>query len=148
MEPISWEPSFSVGVGTLDAQHQQIIEMINRLLSAPDVYVGSEAISEMLARMVTYADAHFVAEERLLEARGYAELSAHRRQHRFYRRTVIALCQDTIESKTAVPVDLLEFLRSWWTNHILNVDARYRSLFGDEKVASPGRARREGTPHA
>ena len=36
MEKIQWSEKFSVGVEKLDKQHQQIIGMLNRLISTPE----------------------------------------------------------------------------------------------------------------
>ena len=66
MDRIDWDPSFSVGVATLDKQHRQIVDMINLLLSDLDATVRSETISDLLTKLTTYASNHFKTEERLL----------------------------------------------------------------------------------
>jgi hemerythrin-like metal-binding protein len=128
MQSIIWDPSFSVGVAKLDAQHKKIIDIINLLRSTPDVDVRSETVSELLTRLRNYASDHFATEEQLLVEHGYPELVTHKEAHKAYRRKVMALCEDTMDQNASVPEELLRFLGDWWVNHILGDDMRYRSF--------------------
>lgn len=125
MELIVWSPSFSVGIAKLDGQHMKIIGMINLLRSKPGVDVRSETVSELLTRLMNYANDHFVAEEQLLIKHGYPELTEHKEAHTAYRVKVATLCRDTMYHNASVPDELLLFLGDWWVNHILGADMRY-----------------------
>lgn len=134
METISWDSSFSVGVARLDEQHKRIIGMINLMISAPDNTVKSETISETLTRMTQYAEEHFVTEEQLMEDHGYPDFLAHRDEHREFWKKTETLCMDTMQEHTDLPVDILEFLRGWWNQHILTTDMKYRTFFNERGV--------------
>lgn len=135
MESIVWDPSFSVGVAKLDAQHKKIIDIINLLRSKPDVDVRSETVSELLTRLTSYASDHFATEEQLLVEHGYPEAATHRLAHKAYRRKVVALCKDTMDHNASVPEELLRFLGEWWVNHILGDDMKYRSFLMDRGLS-------------
>lgn len=134
MVKIDWSPSFSVGVRSLDAQHKRIVDMINYLLSDPDVTVRSETISELLSRLTIYAEDHFRDEENLLEEYDYPDLARQKEEHRAYRLKVVALCRDTMEHYDLVPADLLQFMKNWWVNHILREDMKYRTFFEERSI--------------
>lgn len=135
MERIDWNPSFSVGVRLLDQQHEQIVAMINLLISEPGGgTVRSETISELLTKLTMYASDHFLAEERLLEEHRYPALASQQGDHKAYRLKIVALCRDTMDYKDSVPAELLEFMKEWWIRHILETDMQYRSFLVERGV--------------
>ncbi len=131
MEKMDWNPSFSVGVALLDEQHKQ---MTNLLISDSEATVHSETISELLTRIAKYVNAHFKAEEELLEKYSYPDLLEQEEQHTAYRLKLFDLCQDTIDHKTSIPEDLLQYLVEWWHNHIMKTDKTYRFFFVERGV--------------
>ena len=104
MEPIQWSEKFSVGVEELDQQHQQIIKMLNRLISTRGTTdTRSETISDKLLAMTRYAQKHFKAEENLLKAYGYPGLEEQREEHRAYRIKTVDFSMATTIGVDAVP---------------------------------------------
>ncbi len=128
MQKIIWDESFSVGVKDLDGQHEQIINVINLLITSPDRSVRSEAISEALNRLTRYSKAHFHSEEAFLAEHHYPDLQAQKDSHVIFIRQVTKLCLETMAYRTDVPGALLTFLRQWWIDHILNEDMKYRAF--------------------
>jgi hemerythrin-like metal-binding protein len=75
MEPVQWPEKFSVGMRELDQQHQQLIKLLNLLISTQGTTnTHSETVSDTLMAMTRYAQAHFKAEESLMEAYGFPGL--------------------------------------------------------------------------
>ncbi len=134
MERIEWTSSFSIGVGQLDQQHKQIIDMINLLISNAEATVRSETISELLTNLTAYASDHFCAEERLLEEHKYPGLDEQKEDHQIYRRKVAMLCLDTMDYQDAVPAEVLHFMQEWWVHHILETDMKFRSFLLERGV--------------
>jgi hemerythrin len=134
MDKLDWNPSFSVGVDLLDEQHKRIVGMINRLISDSEATVHSETISELLDGLTKYGSDHFRTEEQLLEEYGYPDLARQKQEHKAYRIKVVAFCQATIGHEDSVPGELLEFMRGWWMNHILETDMKYRSFLTERGV--------------
>ena len=134
MEKIDWNPSFSVGVKLLDEQHKRIVDMYNLLISDSEATVRSETISDLLDRLTKYATEHFRTEEQLLEEYGYPDLARQKAEHKAYRIKIVAFCQSTAIHEESVPAELLNFIRDWWINHILNTDMKYRSFLMERGV--------------
>jgi hemerythrin len=134
MDKLDWNPSFSVGVDLLDEQHKRIVGMINRLISDSEATVRSETISELLDGLTKYGSDHFRTEEQLLEEYGYPDLARQKQEHKAYRIKVVAFCQATTSHEDSVPGELLEFMRDWWMNHIMETDMKYRSFLTERGV--------------
>jgi hemerythrin-like metal-binding protein len=135
MEPVQWSEKFSVGVRELDEQHQQLIKLLNLLISTQGTAnTRSETISDTLMAMTHYAQAHFKAEERLMEAYGFPGLEEQKIQHRDFRKKTVAFSTATYYGIDQVPEALLEYLVEWWVQHILEDDMAYRSFFKDKGV--------------
>lgn len=128
MERITWSDTFSVGVVELDDQHKRLVAMINRLIDEQKTLTRPETIAELITDMTDYALEHFRAEEYLMAEYGYEGKEVHVQVHEdFIRKTqefMAAPAGPNILSKA-----LLEFLKSWLIDHILNEDMQYKSHF-------------------
>ena len=129
MEKIVWDNNYSVGVQNLDEQHKRIIEIINKLIGAKDATVDSEIISDALSEMTKYASEHFETEEKLMGEYNYPDYSLHKDQHNQFRKQTVKFCLDAMHYDTAVPIEVLTFLKEWWINHILDSDMQYKTFF-------------------
>ena len=135
MEPVKWSKEFSVGVEELDQQHQQLIKMLNRLLSPREIVdTHSETISEILLAMTRYAQKHFKTEENLMEAYVYPGLEEQKQEHRAYRIKTVDFSTATMLGIYTVPEILLTYLFDWWTHHILDEDMKYKPFFTEKGV--------------
>ncbi|MBI4882333.1 MAG: hemerythrin family protein [Planctomycetes bacterium] len=135
MEQIVWDQaSFGVGVAKLDEQHKRIIDATNLLLRDPELSVRSESVSEVLGRLVKYAQEHFKAEEGFLAQHGSPDLAEQKKAHRGYLKAVVGFCSDATAHREAVPQELLGFLRNWWVNHIQKDDMKYRPFLAERGV--------------
>ena len=131
MEKIIWGESFSVGVRDLDAQHKQIVIMVNTLIEMSDRKVDSEIISDTLTKMTQYAIDHFKKEEQYMLDYGYPEYSSQRKQHQEFKRKTVDFCMETMAHKVTIPTEIFSYLRLWWTNHILQEDMKYKEFFNE-----------------
>lgn len=134
MKKIVWKDEFSVGVEALDRQHQQIIEIINSLISKPRIFLRFQNISSTLMELTNYVSEHFLLEERLLQENGYPNLLKHSKKHTDYSRQIADFCKESLHGKSEVPYELLVFLADWWTNHILHEDMEYKAFFEEKGV--------------
>jgi len=134
MKNITWTENYSVGVRSLDEQHKLIISMINLLIADLKATVHSESVSEVLDRLTKYSFDHFKAEERLLEKHEYPQLAEQREDHKAYRKKVVLMCMKATNGQESVPTDLVDFLRDWWIQHILESDMQYSSFLAERGV--------------
>ena len=131
MEKIAWDESFSVGVRVLDAQHKQIVIMVNTLIEMNEAKVDSEIISDTLTKMTKYAIDHFEREEQYMLEYSYPEYSIQKKQHQEFKRKTVDFCMETMAHKVTVPTEIFSYLKLWWTNHILQEDMKYKKYFNE-----------------
>ncbi|WP_300164897.1 bacteriohemerythrin [Solidesulfovibrio sp.] len=120
---IHWDPSLSVGVAEIDAQHQAIIDLVNGLESKQGCEEPA-VVAEALRFLRDYFDRHFAMEESLMRETGYPQLAEHAGQHELFVNNVIFF---EIEKEFGLVTsqmidDLLVFLTGWIVDHIANRD--------------------------
>jgi hemerythrin len=129
VEKIIWTQALSVGVDVFDEHHKMIILMINRLIDTQNSATDSETISDLLSRMTRYAQQHLKTEEKLMVEYGYPLYEQHKSEHVAYIKKTIDFCTAAQIGVNGLPKGLLNYLRSWWEEHIQNGDKAYRAFF-------------------
>jgi hemerythrin len=84
--------------------------------------------------MTRYAQAHFKAEESLMETHGFPGLEEQKKQHRDFRKKTVDFSTATTLGIDQIPEALVEYLTNWLTHHILEDDMAYRSFFKDKGI--------------
>jgi hemerythrin len=133
MALMSWMNTYSVNVVQFDAQHKQLFGLINGLHDAMAKGHGNDVMAKTLDELILYTKSHFQAEEKLLQAKGYPELAAHKAQHDKFTAQIVQFQKDFSEGKLTVTVQLMNFLRDWLVHHILETDKRYGKFLQQEK---------------
>ena len=124
MGEIIWKDEYSVGVDQFDRQHQHLFEIINKLTARPDTSKDSSLTSQTIKEMFDYAKEHFTAEEELMQQYDYPEIESHKKQHDYFIGTT-----DELSNTKVRPEEIAEFLKVWWTIHVLKVDMKYKEFF-------------------
>ncbi|MFQ5533948.1 MAG: hemerythrin domain-containing protein [Sphingomonadales bacterium] len=63
-------------------------------------------------------------EERMMRARGYPDFDHHKSLHDDLVQQVLAIKEDHQAGKLGVSLELMNFLRKWLTDHILETDKK------------------------
>ncbi len=119
---VVWKAFYSVGDSSLDAEHSQVIEVINDLYAAMDEGEDYAAVKPLLDRLVRYTNEHFRDEERVMQEHDYPGFAEHKALHdRMRKRTAdLRAFADLVTGR-----DLLNFLKEWWLGHIQSKDKEY-----------------------
>ena len=125
MALLSWNSSYSVNVGSCDAEHQKLFSLINQLHDAMKVGRGRAVLADIVGELEKYTKTHFQAEEALMERSQYPDINAHRLQHREFVSKVAAFKKQLKEDTGADSVEVLAFLQDWLSRHILETDKKY-----------------------
>lgn len=135
---ISWSDAYTLQVGTIDADHQAIIETVAALEQDRDGGADSAAIGRALARLQELIQEHFEREEAMMREHDYPYCAAHKEQHRQLNRDVYAARKLYNADRDSIDFDIfLAFLRAWFHQHILRSDAIFVSyLSGGARPAS------------
>jgi hemerythrin len=94
MALFTWNSSYSVGVATIDQQHQQLMTLINELNEAMLQGKGRQMVGDILGKLIRYTGTHFADEEKLLMDHDYPEYAEHKAKHTKMVGKVKALQQD------------------------------------------------------
>ena len=135
METIKWSDDLSVGVAEMDSQHQKLVGMINKLIREQKSLTGPATIAELLTEMTDYALEHFRAEEYLMSEYGYENKDRQVLQHRAFITTTQEFYSATDIGTNILSMALLDYLRNWLVNHILDEDMKYKNFFKSKGVS-------------
>jgi methyl-accepting chemotaxis protein/hemerythrin len=121
---IDWSDTYSVGVASMDEEHQRLIGIINNLNNAMHSGHGREAIGTILDELISYTKNHFSHEERLMRESGYPDYDEQKRAHEALVNKVME-AQTNYRAGTALSQEVMGFLINWLVNHIQGMDKRY-----------------------
>ena len=120
-----WSSALMLGIPSIDAQHQTLVQLINTLydeLSNPIPERG--IIGEVLEGLVDYTHNHFIEEEVMFQRYGYAQTAAHTAEHaQFTSKAMDWLLR--FEDGEEVDLEAMDFLKDWLLHHILEEDRAY-----------------------
>ncbi len=124
LNKIIWTNEYNFGHETIDAQHQKLVGIINQLIDnvQKDPYYNDSDFHGLLHEMTVYSGQHFSFEEDLFNDPAHNEL--HDRYTIFITDSLTDACITRADK-----VKLLEFLRNWWSHHILKEDMKKSKKF-------------------
>ncbi len=126
MNLMTWSEHFVSGIDAVDVQHKALVEMINA--AAPHLAGGGEdahrTVGPLLDKLVRYAASHFQFEENLMQQAGVLPdyFAQHQQTHQTFVDEVIQMRTQYEKGESLSGNDLLHFLTSWLTFHILSED--------------------------
>ena len=126
---IEWSSALSVNIDEIDRQHRILVDMLNRLYDAVASKHGNDVVGPILHEMVEYTKVHFAVEEALMSILDYPEFKTHKVAHDKLVEKLGEFLKQFNESQADVSKELLEFLKSWLTQHIRKTDMEYSKFF-------------------
>ncbi len=125
MDRYKWRREYSVGIATLDHQHQHLFELVNQLHDSMTAEQPEAVMANTLSELVDCTRQHFLAEEALMTDLNFPGLDAHRAEQEKINRAVLKFIRDFEADEICFNVQLLDFMVDWLTSHILNTDMQY-----------------------
>lgn len=129
---ISWEEALKVGDIEIDADHRELIGLVNDFESKAKAPGGVDkhAIQITLERLQLYAHDHFAREEYIQAVAKYDGLEENRRQHAALRKTlgdyIAKFNAGQYADLGAAASEMSSFLNHWLMNHILETDLKMK----------------------
>jgi hemerythrin len=120
-----WSPDYSVNIKTIDNQHRELVNILNRLFVAVSRREGDKVIAGILDALTSYTQTHFALEERLMRQAQYKDLVPHMEEHRKLLDQLDQLCRKHLIEEKAIYFEMLSFLKTWLKEHIQGVDTKY-----------------------
>jgi len=131
---VTWNQSWCIGVKEVDAQHQNLVALVNQLNQAMSEGKGKDVLGEILEKLVIYTKAHFRDEERMLTQNAYPDLVEHKAQHVELTKKVLGFQTEFNAGTMGMSIEILQFLSAWLRVHILGTDAKYVALLRSKGI--------------
>ncbi len=121
---IEWRPEYELGLAAVDAEHRELITLINELHAELDEPVDAEAVELLLGEIYAAIAAHFALEEREMMAAGYPEYVAHKADHEALLDQLLGMMDELAGDSSAALDGLGQRLKAWFVDHFSTFDAR------------------------
>ncbi|MBF0604166.1 MAG: hemerythrin family protein [Nitrospirae bacterium] len=122
MEPLIWSESLSIGVKEIDKDHQHLIGLLNILIWSIEQKKEKSEVEEALGGLLSYTSWHFRHEERLMQTFDYGKFQKHKDEHMGLIDQAVALREAFATRGEEITPEIIEFLKSWLSHHILGTD--------------------------
>lgn len=120
-------PDLVTGNITIDSQHRQLFDAINRLLEACGQGKGKAEAEKTLQFLYSYVEKHFNDEERLQQQYKYPDYVNHKRYHEAYKEVIRNIIADFNKSggiTLALMSRVNQEIGSWLVNHVKVEDVK------------------------
>jgi hemerythrin-like metal-binding protein len=132
---IEWNSSYSVGIPSIDAQHQVLVSIIRQLQEGMLENRASAVVAPLIEAMRQYTKFHFEYEESLLREHEYPALDAHCHLHVELVNTLQDFAEKYETGRLNAGAPLMQFLRRWLLDHIGAHDQQYAPFLREKGVA-------------
>lgn len=131
MAPLEWKPEYSVGVASVDHEHRELVELVNRigeaLASARPVAEVESAFGDLYRAI----SSHFALEERFMREHGYDQTSQHKADHERLLDELRDIMDDYRDGREGPAERLRDTVEAWFADHFKTHDARLHGRLGD-----------------
>ena len=129
-----WKNEYTVGIGSIDAQHQGLFAIGRELYAAMSAGQGKSVLARILDRLVQYTAVHFAHEERLMQMHNYPDFARHKAEHDALVKQVLAFQAEFNGGRATMAVQVLQFVKDWLEKHIKASDFAYAPCMKAQKV--------------
>lgn len=126
---VEWTDTLSVGIEEIDEQHKFLVDLVNKMHEAIHQRHGSDVVNSILKDLADYTRIHFAVEESLMRILNYPDYEQHKEIHEELLASVADLQEKVASGKKSIGFELMHFLKTWLTKHIMEEDMQYSSFF-------------------
>lgn len=132
---MEWSNELSVGIGSIDRQHQALVGYLNRLHEGLAKGSANDDLKHVLAGLNAYATAHFLFEEMMFDGQKWPGSENHKKLHVNLSDKVADFTRRFNGGDPTVGPALLDFLKDWLLSHIVKQDKQgYAKYFAENKI--------------
>lgn len=124
----------SVGSEELDYQHKHMVEIINEVFRAYIKGENREVIGPILDKLSQYVVYHFTMEEVYFAMFDFYNKEEHIKEHNMFREKVVEFINKFKSNDANLTCDVMNFLKDWLHDHILESDLQYVDCFAKNGV--------------
>ncbi|BDQ33476.1 bacteriohemerythrin [Pseudodesulfovibrio portus] len=131
---VSWSDKLALGIGSIDAQHKQLVKLINGLNQAMRNKESASVMRDIVTGLKEYVVTHFAFEEKLFDQHGYPGTAEHKSAHSQFVEKVGDFELALTEGRATVSIEVMQFLRDWLVQHIMGTDREYVPFMSEHGV--------------
>ena len=124
MAMFDWNPVWDTGNATIDQEHRQLLQQMERLFEAVAEGRKRGETERALMLLGEYVDAHFKHEEELMRQTGYPGLVEHQAIHEDLKSQVQTLVGAFLDNPDPLPAAVIDFLVNWLKDHLGQADRK------------------------
>lgn len=126
MYKIDWHESYRIGIPALDADHEQMVDMMNGFFRQLESGGDEKTMADHLHGLIALTRDHFEREESLMDQSFYAMLPDHKAEHDRLLAALDAFRErrESAQSPLEMTLDTANFLRGWLVDHIMHKDQK------------------------
>jgi hemerythrin-like metal-binding protein len=117
-----WADDLVIDKGPIDADHLQLVDLVNELHSATTQGLGHTVVEEIMERLLAYTRQHFYREEQIMSSVHFPRLREHQGAHKKIIDQLDALKSKHEGGSVTVASQLSTVLRDWLSVHIRRAD--------------------------
>lgn len=118
VEPISWNDGFLLGYSPMDHVHQEFVDCVTTLQSAPE-----EGLAAALDALAKHCEAHFAVEDRWMRETDFPASECHMNEHAAVMESVRAVQQLFADGDVSICRRLGDELAKWFPGHADYLDS-------------------------
>ena len=130
MSLLEWKPEYSVGIASMDDEHQEMIVLINDVYRKLGTSPDADTIEDCLEEIFNTISLHFALEERIMREQGYEEYEGHKEDHEDLLDEIRDLMDEFVNNPIQGARMLEERLSGWFAKHFATFDARLHGKLG------------------
>jgi hemerythrin-like metal-binding protein len=132
---MNWNDQLSVNVEALDADHKQLIEIINELYDSMLNSPSRDLLNGIFDRLVDYTKNHFAREEKFFDATNYPDTGRHKQKHAEMTAWVLDTQRKYRFGELPAPsMQVAMYLKQWLLTHIVGADNEYKEFFREHGI--------------
>lgn len=118
---IIWNDNLKTGISSIDEQHQELFETINKLEKCK---ISESIFYKVLSDLNRYISVHFVTEEDYMKHTGYPNYKQHKECHEKFSTDFKKLLKENSSNSSIMEsrIELIDFVENWLRNHYENED--------------------------
>jgi len=130
MAQIEWRQEFSIGIASVDQEHESLVAQINQLYEQLGLPLDTVTIEAFLDNLEADISAHFALEELLMQEADFAEYADHKQDHERLLDQIHDMKFHFAEDPDTGRELLVNSLSDWFSNHFRTLDVRLHKLLG------------------
>lgn len=140
-DQFAFTDKYRTGIELVDDEHKRLFEIIkdtNDVIHTELLHDKYDEIMRLLAELREYTEVHFSDEEAMMERINYPDIAAQKRAHSAFVARLVEIDLSELDAmddnQEEYLQDLIQFLLSWLSNHILGMDKKIGAYITEHGV--------------